>query len=87
MAEENENAQAESMFQSWDGKPIYAKKAELDKNGNSLELTIEGDTVVGPVYAGRSMEGVAEDNILNMYGGTVQDSHLYSLFFPKGRTR
>ena len=45
MAEENENVQTEPMFQSWDGKPIYAKKAELDKNGNSLELTIEGDTV------------------------------------------
>lgn len=55
MADENENVQAEPMFQSWDGKPIYAKKAEFDKNGNSLELTIEGDTVTA--IGGKSVGG------------------------------
>ena len=59
MAEDNENAQAEPMFQSWDGKPIYAKKAELDKNGNSLELTIEGDMVTA--IGGKSVGGGGSD--------------------------
>ena len=48
----------EEMFQSWDGKPIYAKKAEFDKNGNSLELTIEGDTVTA--IGGKSVGGGSE---------------------------
>jgi hypothetical protein len=59
MAEENGNVQAEPMFQSWDGKPIYAKKAEFDKNGNSLELTIEGDTVTA--IGGKSVGGGGSD--------------------------
>ena len=45
----------EDMFQSWDGKPIYAKKAELDKNGNSLELTIVDDVVTA--IGGKSVGG------------------------------
>ena len=44
----------EEMFQSWDGKPIYAKKAERDVNGNLLALTIENEkvTAIGGVSVG-----------------------------------
>lgn len=45
----------EDMFQSWDGKPIYAKKAERDVNGNSLELTIVDDVVTA--IGGKSVGG------------------------------
>lgn len=45
----------EDMFQSWDGKPIYAKKAERDVNGNSLELTIVDNVVTA--IGGKSVGG------------------------------
>lgn len=45
----------EEMFQSWDGKPIYAKKAERDVNGNPLELTIVDDVVTA--IGGKSVGG------------------------------
>jgi len=45
----------ENMFQSWDGKPIYAKKAERDVNGNLLELTIVDDVVTA--IGGKSVGG------------------------------
>lgn len=48
----------EDMFQSWDGKPIYAKKAERDVNGNSLELTIVDDVVTA--IGGKSVGGGGE---------------------------
>ena len=50
----------EEMFQSWDGKPIYAKKAERDVNGNPLELTIENEKVIaiGGVSVGGGGEPV-----------------------------
>ena len=66
MAEENGNVQAEPMFQSWDGKPIYAKKAEFDKNGNSLELTIEGDTVTA--IGGKSVGGGSDIPVVGEVG-------------------
>lgn len=72
MAEENENVQTEPMFQSWDGKPIYAKKAELDKNGNSLELTIEGDTVTAIGGKSIGVEYTTKDVYdADVYGGIV----------------
>ena len=50
----------EDMFQSWDGKPIYAKKAERDVNGNPLALTIENEkvTAIGGVSIGGGGEPV-----------------------------
>jgi uncharacterized protein (TIGR02145 family) len=50
----------EDMFQSWDGKPIYAKKAERDVNGNPLALTIENEkvTAIGGVSVGGGGEPV-----------------------------
>ena len=45
----------EDMFQSWDGKPIYAKKAERDVNGNLLALTIENEKVTA--IGGKSVGG------------------------------
>ena len=49
----------EDMFQSWDGKPIYAKKAERDVNGNPLELTIVDDVVTA--IGGKSVGGGGSD--------------------------
>ena len=50
----------EEMFQSWDGKPIYAKKAERDVNGNPLVLTIENEkvTAIGGISVGGGGEPV-----------------------------
>ncbi len=72
----------EDMFQSWDGKPIYAKKAERDVNGNPLALTIENEkvTAIGGVSIGGSTELTDGDGI-DITGGEISVKKDSSLAF------
>ena len=68
----------EEMFQSWDGKPIYAKKAERDVNGNPLALTIENDkvTAIGGVSVGGG--GGSDPESASLPVATESDSVLFT---------
>ena len=72
----------EEMFQSWDGKPIYAKKAERDVNGNPLALTIENEkvTAIGGVSIGGGSELTDGDGI-DITGGEISVKKDSSLAF------
>lgn len=64
---------AEELFSGFDGQKILAERANKDINGNSLELTISGETVTaigGKTVGGgmSSMLGKSE------FGGTILDN-------------
>jgi len=73
----------EEMFQSWDGKPIYAKKAERDVNGNPLALTIENDkvTAIGGVSVGGGGSELTDGDGINITDGEISVKKDSSLAF------
>lgn len=73
----------EDMFQSWDGKPIYAKKAERDVNGNPLALTIENDkvTAIGGVSVGGGGSELTDGDGIDITDGEISVKKDSSLAF------